>query len=113
VAESNRLLIFRRFAPTIPAFTSQYIYPDFLLSIVILKTSEPRGGLAEKKPMSTQNLYALDSKNIELHSGLSKPSFSVVLASTCVNENITITLSTYDGFFDSLNSFILPSAIIA
>ena len=37
VAESNRLLIFRRFAPTIPAFTSHYVYPDFLLSLVILK----------------------------------------------------------------------------
>ena len=26
----------------------KYVYPDFLLSIVILKTSEPRGGLDEK-----------------------------------------------------------------
>ena len=30
-------------------FFLPYVYPDFLLSLVILKTSEPRGGLAEKK----------------------------------------------------------------
>ena len=66
-------------------------------------------------------MYELNSKNSELHSGLSncinlKTSHYGVLASTrilIVNENITITLFTYDGFFDSLNSLILPSAIIA